>query len=305
VLFPKKGTAPKRMIASNSKRSGYGKIAEPSQKIYPSEIIKGITNTNRSTIIPLNGIPSILSKESDDIHSLSARAGISETKFRAYNDLRPTDEIIPSEFYYVKKKKGKSKIGFHVVQKGQTLWDVSQQYGIKLSKLAQKNRMSISDVPKEGRVLFLKKTRKADIAPTYHGILAEIDDPVEYDESDKIVVPIVDSSEELRKVKIHTVASGESLWAISKKYSVLMEDLLRWNELPDPDALTVGQNIQVKPPIEEAIVDKAINTHSVEAGETLYAISRKYGMTVDELKDLNSLTSNDISVGQRLKVFSD
>jgi LysM repeat protein len=42
--------------------------------------------------------------------------------------------------------------------------------------------------------------------------------------------------------------------------------------------------------------------HSVSAGETLYAISRKYGLTVDTLKNLNGLTGNKISIGQRIRV---
>lgn len=303
VLIPKTGTPPQRMIASN-KRSNYGKISEPNKKIYPTELVKGITHSDKSTIIPLNGIPSILSRSTDDIHTLSARAGISESKFMVYNDLSTADKIISNEFYYVKKKKGKSKIGFHVVQKGQTLWDVSQQYGIQLYKLAKKNRMSVLDEVKEGRVLFLKKTRRADIAPTYQkNEKSEIREPIKYDESDKINVPVVDSSKELKKVKIHTVAPGESLWAIAKKYNVLLEDLLRWNELPNPDALHVGQNIQVKAPIEEVIINKQIGSHLVQSGETLYAISRKYDMTVDELMELNRLSSTELAIGQTLKVY--
>ncbi len=313
VLIPKEGSPPKRMIASNDTKRNYKKIEEPEQKIYPTEIKPGITKADKSTIIPLNGIPSILSREVDDVHTISARAGISENRFRKYNDMGPVDDIIPAEFYYVKKKKGKSKIGYHVTKKGETLWDVSQQYGIQLSKLAKKNRMSIIDELQEGRVLWLKKTRPADEAIAYHQpetkregqvALASTDDErVTYDESDEIVVTPADASAELKKVRIHTVAPGESLWAIAQKYDVLMEDLLRWNELPDPDALSIGHNIQVKAPIEEVIVDKELSTHRVNPGETLYAISRKYGMTVDELKELNNLANNDISVGELLRVF--
>jgi LysM repeat protein len=40
----------------------------------------------------------------------------------------------------------------------------------------------------------------------------------------------------------------------------------------------------------------------VAAGETLYAISRMYGLTVDQLKQLNRLTTNNIAIGQRLIV---
>ncbi len=315
MLIPKHGKPPKRLIASNRNATSKPtkRIPEPKQKIYPTEIKPGITNVDKATIIPLNGIPSILSKDYDDVHSLSARSGLSEARFRKYNDMGPADKIIPSEFYYVKKKKGKSKIGFHVTKKGETLWDVSQQYGIQLGKLAKKNGMSIIDELKPGRVLWLKKTRPSDQEIAYHqveeepqtivAIASSSDERVTYDDSDEIIVPVVDSSEELKKVSIHTVAPGESLWAISQKYEVLMEDLLRWNELPNPDALRIGQNVRVKAPVEEVIETKSLSTHRVAAGETLYAISRKYEMTVDELMELNGMTNTNLDVGVTLKVY--
>lgn len=314
VLIPKLGNPPRRAVATTTKTPR--KISEPQTKVYPTEIKPGLTKANKATIIPINGIPSILSKENDDVHSISASAGISEVQFRKYNDMGPADGIIQSEFYYVKKKKGKSKIGFHVAKKGETLWNVSQQYGIQLTKLAKKNRMSIIDELTPGRVLWLKKTRPAKVEIAYHqeeevseqlvAIASKDEDtPVTYDDSDQIVVPIVDSSAELKKVKIHTVAPGESLWSISQKYDVLMEDLLRWNELPDPDALSIGQNIQVKAPIEEIIINKKVSTHQVAPGDTLYAISRKYNMTVDELMELNKLNTTDLSVGELLQVYEE
>jgi membrane-bound lytic murein transglycosylase D len=302
------------MVASNSPQTERStrRIPEPKSKIYPTELTPGITRVDKATIIPLNGIPSILSKEYDDVHSLSARSGISEAKFRKYNDMGPADGIISSEFYYVKKKKGKSKIGFHVTKKGETLWDVAQQYGIQMSKLAKKNGMSIIDELQAGRVLWLKKTRPSDHEIEYHQVvetppqvtaIASSDEKAVYDDTDEIIVTSQDSSEELRKVSIHTVAPGESLWAIAQKYDVLMEDLLRWNELPNPDALGIGQNIRVKTPVEEVIATKPMSTHRVEPGDTLYGISRKYEMTVDELMELNGMSDTNLDVGTTLKVY--
>jgi thiol-disulfide isomerase/thioredoxin len=43
-------------------------------------------------------------------------------------------------------------------------------------------------------------------------------------------------------------------------------------------------------------------THTVKSGDTLYSLFRKYGVSVDEIKKLNKLTSNTISVGQKLKI---
>ncbi|WP_370089423.1 LysM peptidoglycan-binding domain-containing protein [Ekhidna sp.] len=331
VLIPRTGTPPKRAIAENSRRN---KISTPQTKIYPTELKPGITEKNKSTIIPLNGIPSILSRENDDVHTISARAGISEKKFRKYNDMADADKVIPNEFYYVKKKKGKAKIGFHVAQKGESLWEISQQYGIKISKLASRNRMSITDDLKPGRVLWMDKTRPSDEPIAYHELSAPvitkpvakpvastngvndaliskesveepIDEEIIEEEVPDIIVPVVDTKEErLSKVKIHTIAAGETLWSISRLYEVTMDDLLRWNELPNPDAVSIGQNIQVKAPIEEASVGKNIINHTVQPGETVYAISRKYGMTVDEVVDLNNLKGFDLSVGQDLRVYN-
>lgn len=330
VMVPRKGSPPKGLVAENTKRNK-NKISEPQTKIYPTELTPGITEANKSTVIPLNGIPSILSRATDDVHSLSARAGISEKKFRKYNDMSADDKIIPNEFYYIKKKKGKAKIGFHVAKTDETLWDIAQQYGIKLSNLASKNRMSIIDELEAGRVLWMDKTRPSSEPIAYHEISAPVitkpvtkptasstatesasipttepENPIMEEEVEPIVATEVDTKEErLRKVKIHTVAAGESLWGISQLYEVKMDDLLRWNELPDPDALKVGQNILVKPPIEEASAGKNIVTHTVQAGETLYAISRKYDMTVDEVMDLNGLKSFDLNTGQDLKVYGE
>jgi len=331
VLIPRKGIPPKKLLAKNeSKRS---KIEEPKEKIYPTEIKPGLTKSNGATIVPLNGIPSILARKNDDVHSLSARAGISEKRFRKYNDMKATDEIIPNEFYYIKKKKGKAKIGLHVAKPGETLWDVSQQYGIKLASLAKRNRMSIIDELEPGRVLWMDKTRPQGEPIAYHNFDAPtitkptaqptastmdvadevitkeaVEEPVGEEiieeEVPEIVVPVVDTKEErLKKVKIHTIAAGETLWSISRLYEVSMDDLLRWNELPDPNAISIGQNLLVKPPIEEASAGKTIVTHVVQPGETVYAISRKYGMTVDEVVDLNGLSSYDLNVGQELKVY--
>ncbi|MEO9871931.1 LysM peptidoglycan-binding domain-containing protein [Ekhidna sp.] len=333
IMIPKKGTPPKNLVVEKSTKTN--KISEPQTKIYPTELKPGITEANKSTIIPLNGIPSILARAYDDVHSISARAGISEKQFRKYNDMGLDDSVISNEFYYVKKKKGKAKVGFHVAKSKESLWGISQQYGIKVSKLASRNRMSVIDELKPGRVLWMDKTRPSSEPVAYHEIKTlaltkpltkptastkevedailtkesveePLDEEVIEEEVPSIEVPVVDTKEErLRKVKIHTVAPGESLWSISQLYEVKLDDLLRWNELPNPDAIKVNQNIQVKAPIEEASEGKNIIKHTVQPGETLYAISRKYDMTVDEVMDLNEMTTFDLDVGRDLKVYGE
>ena len=297
------------MVAGDNTIKAKKKIFEIQKKIiYPTELKKGISNNSIAPIITLNGIPSILARSNDDIHSLSARAGISEKKFRKYNEIGSADDVVPNKFYYIKKKKGKSTIGFHVVRRGESLWHIAQFYGIQKGKLAKMNRMSIMDELETGRVLWMKKVRPANVAIAYHQPEASVAIDESHKDEDSpvspILVPVVNSSKELKKVKIHTVAQGESLWGIAKKYGVMVEDLLRWNELGNPGALQIGQNMQVKAPFDELAVSKEIATHKVMSGETLYAISRKYQMTVDELMELNGKKNANLDVGEKLKVYA-
>ena len=60
---------------------------------------------------------------------------------------------------------------------------------------------------------------------------------------------------------------------------------------------------KVEPPKKEA--KKSIAQYTVKQGDTLYSLSRRFGMTVDELKSLNGLSSNNIDIGQTLKVLQE
>lgn len=115
--------------------------------------------------------------------------------------------------------------------------------------------------------------------------------------------------------KTYTVQKGETLFAISKKLNVSITELKSWNDLSSNN-LSVGQELlyytgaapETKPPVEPAeslISDTgtASNTYyTVKSGDNLYTIARLHNMTLEQLKDLNNLSSNTIRVGQKLAV---
>src|SRR5690606_41225056 len=70
------------------------------------------------------------------------------------------------------------------------------------------------------------------------------------------------------------------------------------------DSEVLGKKSKKKEPVTEEITEVASNsnTHRVEQGDTLYNISKRYETTVDEIKRLNKLSGNDISIGQILRV---
>lgn len=99
---------------------------------------------------------------------------------------------------------------------------------------------------------------------------------------------------------LHKVTSGETLFSISRKYKASVGDIQSSNESLK-QGLKSGQTIRV-PFLTMAQAPEGSSIHKVSPGETLFSISKKYGVTVDSLKQWNKLLGNDLSVGQALVV---
>jgi len=99
----------------------------------------------------------------------------------------------------------------------------------------------------------------------------------------------------------YKVKSGDTLWSIARNYGITVNELKEANNLTS-NSLSVGQLLYI-PVKETEIVESEVYT--VKSGDTLYGIAKKYNLTVDELKQLNNLKSNALSIGQKLVVSND
>jgi LysM repeat protein len=99
---------------------------------------------------------------------------------------------------------------------------------------------------------------------------------------------------------IHKVQPKETLFSISRMYGVSVDDVKAWNNLKD-NGLSVGQDILIKKESARQ-PEPAKMTHTVAAGETLYSIARTYNVSVDQIRQWNNLTSNDLKLSQTLYV---
>ncbi len=106
----------------------------------------------------------------------------------------------------------------------------------------------------------------------------------------------------------YTVRSGDSVWFIANKYGISMDQLIQWNGIKD-NFIYPGQQVIVKKGSSASAntgntggSTSAAQTYKVVSGDSLWSISEKHGMTVNQLKELNNLKSDTIYVGQTLKV---
>lgn len=168
----------------------------------------------------------------------------------------------------------------HKVELKETLYGISKRYGTTVEAILQQN-------------------------PTADGGL---------DVGQVLKVPYVSSPKKVStETGKHTVAEKETLYSVARLYGLSVDELRQMNKLSS-DALSIGQELIVKrngTPPEQSITknnpasfQSLKGTHTVASKETLFSISRQYGVSVDQLKQWNNLTGNDLSLGQTLFVVA-
>jgi len=98
---------------------------------------------------------------------------------------------------------------------------------------------------------------------------------------------------------VYIVKSGDSLYSIARKYGISVDELKNVNNLTN-DLLSIGQKLVI--PI---VGNESVDIYVVKSGDSLYSIAKKYGVSVNELKKVNNLTSNLLSIGQKLVIPDD
>jgi membrane-bound lytic murein transglycosylase D len=186
-----------------------------------------------------------------------------------------------------------TKSAKHVVAKGETLYAISKMYNVTVAELTSWNKLP------EGP---LKLGQELIIAEPLTGVA--LPEPTDAAEAVEVTMP-ADG--------MHTVATGETLWSISKRYNVTISDLKAWNNLPE-GVLSIGQQLRVVAPAGNQVTEETapeaapVQTitsdvyHTVEAGESLYKISRTYGVTIKEVMEWNKKADFSVKPGEKLLI---
>lgn len=99
----------------------------------------------------------------------------------------------------------------------------------------------------------------------------------------------------------YTVKKGDTLYSIARNYGVSVDSLKSLNNLISNN-LTVGMTLMLPTTPD---IPTSEELYIVKAGDSLYKIANMFNMTVNELKSLNNLTSNNLSIGELLKVVKE
>jgi membrane-bound lytic murein transglycosylase D len=103
---------------------------------------------------------------------------------------------------------------------------------------------------------------------------------------------------------MHIVSEGDTLWDISKKYSIPLKDLLRINSLTESSYLQLGQQLTIGNKNIHRNIESKKRTilYSVKQGDNLYKISELFDVSIQSIKDINEFQTSQLMPGQIIKV---
>ncbi|TRX59377.1 LysM peptidoglycan-binding domain-containing protein [Fulvivirga sp. M361] len=328
VIVPSDASSPALLASNHDRNENTVTLSSIPEIAYnfddPAEFpkIKGAEKANFGSVIVINGLRGIIAGPTDKIPQLAKKGRLELAKFLKYNDLDIDDKVKAGQAYYLRPKKSKGKTHYHVVQPGETLWDIAQKYAVKLKKLRLKNRMK-DDAIKPGRVIWLRYIRPAKVPIEYREVETAPEVPVQVVDKEVIEVLQVTTSEEEAKDQEIDERVTQPLTLPEKLDS--LEQLQDAPPLSPSDSLNEEHKEYVtteKEPSSISTLDEEVagqqdqtgtsqlsrdvvrRTHVVVAGETFYAISKIYGVSVLNILEWNNLKINDkLSIGQELTVY--
>jgi len=190
--------------------------------------------------------------------------------------------------------------GSHRVAPKEGLFSIAQKYNVNWKELAKWNNIQEPYAVNVGQILVVE-------APA--GYIAN-NDPT------PIITPTVIQPAPSNDKNYHIVLKGDTLYKVAKHYGHSMADLAKWNNIPAPFSVRLGQKLRVTPPegvdntLPSALpsVSPPVSNsdyHIVQAKDTLYSISKIYKISMANLKLWNNLQPPfNVFIGQKLRIIA-
>ena len=228
-------------------------------------VISAVANYIGVPYTPPEGITTntYVVQKGDSLYSIANKLGTTVSELKKENNLTTNTLQIGEVLRIPTKEIYEGEENVYIVQKGDTLYSVAMANNTTVDELKRINNLT-SNILSTGQLL-------------------------------KIPSALLPES-------TYIVKKGDSLYSIANKYNTTVDELKRINNLTS-NILSIGQVLKL-PSDKVSDVEKEENTinYTVQKGDSLYSIARKYSTTIDKIKDLNNLTTNLLSIGQVLLI---
>ena len=228
-------------------------------------VISAVANYIGVPYTPPNGLitNTYVVQKGDTLYSIANKLGTTVSELKKENNLTSNTLQIGEVLRIPTKEIYEEEENIYIVKKGDSLYSIANKYNTTVEELKRINNLT-SNILSIGQVLKLPSDKANNVEKEENTIS-------------------------------YTVKKGDSLYSIARKYDTTIDRIKDLNNLTT-NLLSIGQVLLI--PTDTNLE----TTYTVQKGDSLYSIAKKYNTTVDRLKQLNNLTSNLLSIGQILIV---
>ena len=273
---------------------------------------KPASKRNYSKIIKINDVDMTYAMAGETPESVSKRINVPVKRLLRYNDelYSPYQDLTADYRVYLQPKRnafrGTQKA--HKVKLGETMMDISQKYAVKLDKLYARNRMAVHTEPLEGELVKIRGLKvNQDKLPA---VKPGKSDPQKEEEEffdEEIIATAIDDFEK-PKISLEGRPFSADEIDMEEKSPKPLVKIHKSTPSPVIKKEAVGKIIPASSETVITVPEKTRATnlnnlhYTVQRGDTLYRISKKFDRPVNEIKEKNGLASNHLNIGQILIV---
>lgn len=233
-------------------------------KRYAEAVVRAVANYAGYKYVPISNGEYYVVKKGDTLWTIAKNNNLTVQKLKDLNNLT-TNNLNIGDTLIIKEPNTNETTGannIYTVVKGDTLYSIAQKNNTTVNEIKRLNNLN-SNTLSIGQKLIIKELPN------------NITDKNNY----------------------YTVKKGDTLYSIANNYNVKVEDIKKLNNKLNNN-LSIGEILVI--PSNTTSENISTTTYTVKYGDTLYSIAKKYNTSVTDIKNLNNLTTNILSINQKL-----
>ncbi|HYG01151.1 MAG TPA: LysM peptidoglycan-binding domain-containing protein [Chryseosolibacter sp.] len=257
----------------------------------------------------INSVKAVQALPGETTKELAERVRVDLASFLRWNEINYKTPLVPGMYYFIGKKKGRAAQDYYTVNAGESLWFVSQKFGVRVKKLIRFNRLE-SEILTAGTTLWLshRKPKSGNANPPVpveekkEETIQWADDNAVVQTSTNVETDSVLSDQGLKDT-LAVAAVNDSTGNIETAQTLadpVATDTVAIASTNETNGVPTEPTTGFPTPVKQV---NANNEHVVQPKETLYGIAKVYEVKVMDLVQWNNLDiQQGLRIGQILKV---